>query len=383
MNINDLKEKRMNLVNQAKEISQRDNFGEEEKVQVDKILKDIEGIEARITILEKEDAIEREAVERNRKPAVLTPIQEIRSYLLREERGAAVQTTTTTAGGYLIPEGFRADILEAFLQFGGMYGVSQIFRTPTGNDIVWPTNDDTANKAFQIDESTSPESSGSNTALTFGHKTLKAWKWTSSLIRVPFELLEDEGMSQVLSSFIMTRLRERMWRGLNAAWTTGAGTTTIQGVTIGATAGVTGSATAITKDNFYDLEAAIDPAYYRTARFMMNNKTLTALKKLSIGDADDQPLWQPSIRDGAPDTILGYPYTLNQDMPDIGANNRSIIFGDFGYYVIREVSDWRMKRLDERFADTDQVGFVVFARYDGQVADAGTHPLKYLRHAST
>jgi HK97 family phage major capsid protein len=384
MNINDLKEKRMNLINQAKEIHKRDVFGEEEKVQVDKILKDIEALESRMAILEKEEALEKESILRNKPIERQSPIMEIRDYLRSEQRAAAAQTSTTTAGGYLIPEGFKADILEAFLQFGGMYGVSQIFKTPTGNDIMWPTNDDTANKAFQINESTSPEVSGNNAALVFGQKTLKAYKWTSSLIRVPFELLEDEGMAPMLSSFIQARLRERMWRGLNAAWTTGGGSTTIEGVVTGATAsGVTAAASAITKDNFYDVEASLDPAYYRNARWMLNNKTLTALKKLSVGASDDRPLWQPSVRDGAPDTILGYPYTINQDVADIGASAKSVLFGDFKHYVIREVSDWRMKRLDERFADTDQVGFVVFARYDGLVADAGTHPIKYLAHAAS
>ena len=383
MNINDLKEKRMNLVNQAKDITTRENFGAEEKVQTDKILEEIEGIESRIKVLEKEEALE--AASLKDEPKKVDEMADFRHYLTTGEiRTAAVQTVTTTAGGYAIPEGFRADILNAMKAFGGMYAVSQIFKTPSGNDIQWPLIDDTSNSAYQVDINTDPADDADNAALTFSQQTMKAWKWTSGLIRVPIELIQDAALSEVFATFVSNKLKERMWRGLNAAWTTGAGTTTIEGVAVGATSsGVTMTASAITKDNFYDIEAALDPAYYRNARWMMNNSTLSALKKLSFGDSDDRPLWQPSVRDGSPDTILGYPYTINQDVADIGASAKSILFGDFKNYVIREVADWRMIRLNERYAETDQVGFSLFARYDGFVADAGTHPILYTAHAAS
>ena len=52
---------------------------------------------------------------------------------------------------------------------------------------------------------------------------------------------------------------------------------------------------------------------------------------------------------------------------------KTVLFGDFGNYRIREVGDWRVKRLEERYGEKDQVAFLLFARYDGQVVDAGTH----------
>jgi HK97 family phage major capsid protein len=386
MNINDLKEKRMNLLNQAKEITSRDSYGAEEKVQVDKILAEIDGVESRMKVLEKEEALEKAAFENKKEETkLLTTSEEIRHYLLTGEvRSAATQTVTTTAGGYAIPEGFRADILKAMLEYGGVYSVAQIFKTQSGNDIPWPTINDTSNKAYLVDINTDPSSDASNAALVFGQKTMKAYKYTSGLIQVPRELLEDEGLSETLSTFIDMQLKERMSRGLNYSFTLGVGTTDIEGVTVGAyTSSVTASASAITKDNFYDVEASVDPAYRRNGRWMFNDSTLTALKKLYVGSSDDRPLWQPSVRDGAPDTILGYPYTINQDMADIGASAKSILFGDFKNYVIREVADWRLVRLNERYAEKDQVGFTLFARYDGFVADAGTHPIKYMAHAAS
>jgi len=127
----------------------------------------------------------------------------------------------------------------------------------------------------------------------------------------------------------------------------------------------------------------VDPLYRSNARFMFNDSTLEAIKKLTFGDADGRPLWQPSVAVGAPDTIEGKPYVINQSMANIGASAASVLFGDFSYYFIREVADWRLVRLNERYAEKDQVGFTLFARYDAKVIDAGTHPIYKLVHAAS
>src|SRR5690606_2511074 len=93
--------------------------------------------------------------------------------------------------------------------------------------------------------------------------------------------------------------------------------------------------------------------------------------------------------DGEPPTVLGYRYTINQDMAtwvdaaDSNDNKKIALFGDFHKYIIRQVAGMRIVRLNERFGDTDEVGFVVFARFDGDLLDAGTHPVKYMRVAAT
>jgi HK97 family phage major capsid protein len=84
-------------------------------------------------------------------------------------------------------------------------------------------------------------------------------------------------------------------------------------------------------------------------------------------------------------TILGYPYVINQDMAVMAANAKSILFGDFSYYLIREVQDLRVLRLDERYADYLQAGFLAFVRTDGLLANAGgtNAPIKYYANSAT
>jgi HK97 family phage major capsid protein len=105
------------------------------------------------------------------------------------------------------------------------------------------------------------------------------------------------------------------------------------------------------------------------------------LKKVKVmqysGDTTGVPLWQPSLVAGQPDLIHGYPYIVNQSMTTPATAVKSILFGDFSKYIIRDVRDVVLMRLDERFAEQHSVAFLAFARSDGDLLDAGTDPVKY------
>lgn len=299
---------------------------------------------------------------------------------------AAQQSTTDAAGGYTIPQGFQAELDKGVKAFGGMFEAARIWRTSTGNDVVWPQNNDTANKAYLLAEAGNAETSA--TAAVFGQATFNAYKYTSGLIRISSELLTDSAFN--MPAVIAELVSERMFRGLNEAFTTADGSSKPKGITIAAVHGNnTGDDAALTADDFIELEHEVDPGYRNRpgTRFMFHDSVLKTVKKLSVSDTDKTPLWLPSFRDGAPASILGYNYTINQDMAQwvSGANdNKKIaLFGDFQKYIIRQVAGMRIVRLNERFGDTDEVGFVVFARFDGDLLDAGTHPVKYMRMSAT
>jgi len=87
-------------------------------------------------------------------------------------------------------------------------------------------------------------------------------------------------------------------------------------------------------DKILDLIYAPKQAYRANGRFVLNRKTLSAVRKFK--DADGNYLWQPSLAAGSPSTLFGYPVTEVEEMPDVGANSHSIAFGDFarGYLVV-------------------------------------------------
>jgi len=295
-----------------------------------------------------------------------------------KELRSNAQSLTNNKGGYTVPEGFSNELAVAELAWGGMLQVSRILRTNTGNDIPWPSTNDTAIKAYLLAEAGSASTSASD--VTFAQAvTLKAYKYTSGMVRISDEILTDSYFN--MTTLLADLFGLRMGRGLNAAYTTADGSDKVSGVVTGATSsGVTAGSGSLTYDNLVDLLHSVDPAYRMNARFMFNDSTLAYLRKLLDGDSN-LPIWQPNISQSEPATILGFPYTINQDVADIGTGAKSVLFGDFNNYVIRIVNGDRLKIVNELYADTDQIGMVLFRRTDGHVVDAGTHPIKYLTHA--
>ena len=86
-------------------------------------------------------------------------------------------------------------------------------------------------------------------------------------------------------------------------------------------------------DRLIDLVYALKSQFRPNARFVMNRRTVSAVRKLK--DADGNYLWRPGAA-GEAASLLGYPVTEIEDMPDIAANSFSVAFGDFrrGYLIV-------------------------------------------------
>jgi HK97 family phage major capsid protein len=122
---------------------------------------------------------------------------------------------------------------------------------------------------------------------------------------------------------------------------------------------------------------------------MFNDSTLKAIKKLK--DSNGRPLWQLYAESSfgqkiAQDTILGYPYNINQSMATMGAGspavgNISLLFGAFNRFIVRDVLEMTLLRLTERYAEYGQVGFLAFARCDSRYINSNA--VKYFQNSAT
>jgi HK97 family phage major capsid protein len=294
----------------------------------------------------------------------------------------AAQTVTTTGGGYLIPREFQKELDVAMLAFGPMTNPAavRVLETPTGATLDWPTVNDTAVKGELLAINTQ----AAQTAFAVGQVSFDAYKFSSKIILVPVELAQDAAFP--IDTFLKDALAERIGRILNDYLTTGSGSSQPNGIVTAATAsGIAGfdlSELAAGVTSAYTwylmlvaLEHSVDPAYRQGAAFMMHDTMLRDLRKCI--DTTGRPIWAPGMTPGAPDTMLGYPFWINQSMSNTGTTtNIPIIFGQLKKYMTRIARPTIMLRLIERYADYLQVGYISFDRADGDLLDAGTHPIK-------
>lgn len=275
----------------------------------------------------------------------------------------ANQSTTATEGGETIPQGFAGEIDRAMLAFNGPRQVSRVIKTATGNAIPWPTVDDTSVSGRLLAESAAL----TTTDITYSSVTLNAYKYSSDAVKASSELLEDSAFN--LATEFGSLLGERLGRKTAEAFTNGTGSSQPQGCAQAATVGKTAaSATAITADELLDLLHALDPSYrgLSSTGWMLHDNVLLVLRKLKSNDS--QYLWQPGLQAGVPDRLAGYPVTVNQNMNGtVATTEKTILFGAFEKFIIRDAGNVRLFRLDELYRANDQTGFIAFSRHESKV----------------
>jgi HK97 family phage major capsid protein len=402
MTSQELLQKRMNLWTQLKQINERQddkgNLTSDDQTQwqrlndeIDNLTKAIERTK-QVEQIEAQEAEARAKVETPKaKKAEVSRAEAFDKWMRRMElsseersilaRGTDTQTTTANEhGGYLVPSEWAPSIEKVMAQYSGMLQASRVIRTNSGGPLYFPVVDETAVMGAKIGEGVADSVSD----VTWSQKELNAYTYTSNVIKVSYELEQDNAYP--LAQHLQEIMAERLGRILNQEATVGDGTGDPNGVMTASSAGKVASATnAITRDEILDLIHSVDRVYRGTPNsyLMLHDTTLAAIKKLTVGTSDDRPLWQPSIRDGEPDRIEGIPYIVNNDIAELtdGVSSRVMAYGDFSKYVIRMSRDIEVKRLIERYADERVTGWFAFMRFDSELIN--TSAVKHLALAAS
>ncbi|MDE2106700.1 MAG: phage major capsid protein [Patescibacteria group bacterium] len=311
------------------------------------------------------------------------------------------------AGDAMIPQGFVYTLNVALKWYGGIIdpNVCTYLDTTMGNLMPYPNVDDTGNTGeITAENSTVTGGSGTgDTDPTFSVVNLSANMYDSGVVLVPIQLIQDAAFNTEQYLVGDTNLDNprgqkgllaiRIGRKLNADCTTGDGSNKPKGIVSAAALGLSGaSPTTISYNELVELEHSVDPAYRGSdaygvplAKFMFNDSTLKALKKLA--DSNNRPLWiaggvSEGVQGRRPDMFNGYSYVINQDMASLGSSAKSILFGDFKKYIIRRVRGLEVFTFRERYMNNLQIGFLGYQRYDGQLLTAGS-PVKYFQNSAT
>lgn len=293
----------------------------------------------------------------------------------------AMSTTTGSEGGFTVPTEIAAMVIDALKAFGGMRQVATIIRSSSGNDWQYPASDGTS----ETGEIVGQNAAATTGEITFTQVPLVTYKYSSKKIALPWELVQDSVIDIV--AFVVNRLATRLGRITNTHFTVGTGSSQPFGIVARASSGkvgTTGQTTTVIYDDIVDLQHSIDPAYRKNGKFMMNDASVKVLRK--IKDSQNRPLFVPgyemNVPGGAPDTLCGAPIVVNQDVAVMAANAKSIIFGDFSLYTIRDVMSAEVRRFDDSaFALNGQVGFCGWQRCGGNLLD--TAGVKYYANSAT
>lgn len=294
----------------------------------------------------------------------------------------AMSTTTGTEGGYTVATEFSRNLLQAMRQMGGVRSVASNIKTATGAQMLFPTADSTAEEGEIVGQN---QQVGKGET-TFGQASMDVYKYSSKAIALPFELIQDSMFD--VEAYIQELLKLRLWRIQNRHQTMGSGTSQPKGLVTAATlgkAGATGQVASVTYDDLVDLEHSVDPVYRSACRLMMHDDSLRAVRK--IKDSNNRPIFVPGYEQGnpggAPDRLLGREIVINQNMDPMGAGKKSILFGDFSKYVVRDVMDLTLFRMaDSKYIELGQIGFLAFMRSGGNLLDVGG-AVKYYQNAAS
>ena len=263
-----------------------------------------------------------------------------------------LQEGVDAEGGYLVPEEYDHRLIDTLAEENIMRRLATIITTSGEHKINIAA---TKPAASWIEE---------GGALTFGDATfsqilLDAHKLHVA-IKVTEELLYDNAFN--LEGYILDQFGKALANAEEDAFLNGDGTGKPLGLfaeTGGGT--VAGTLTAAIKsDDMLDLVYALKRPYRKQASFIMNDKTLSSLRKLK--DNNGAYIWQPSYQAGEPDRVLGYAVHTSAYAPE-----DAIAFGDYKYYNIGDRGTRSFAELRELFAGNGMIGYVAKERVDGKL----------------
>lgn len=288
---------------------------------------------------------------------------------------AALNETTSSEGGYLVPISYSNQLVTAINERSVLRTAGARVLTVGGtNSFRVPTLTNSTTAAIITAESTSY----SEIEPTLGEVEFNPYKLTAQS-NATEEVLADSRID-VLNAVLAPDAVNRFIKAENTYFATGTGSSQPQGVMVGGTVGVTAAATnAITADEIIDTYHSLASDYRPNAVWLMNDATLKVIRKFRESSTTGAYLWQPGLAQGQPDTILGRPvYTLST-IDTIATGKKVIAFGDMSYFWIADFAGLQFRRLVERYADIGQVAFQWYRRVDSNVMLSAA--IKYLKCA--
>lgn len=277
----------------------------------------------------------------------------------------ALQVDQDSKGGYLATKSWIDELIQEVDDLVFVRGLATIYQVPTATSIGAPKlENDPADADWTAELGTGQE----DTDMSFGARELTPHP-LAKRIKLSRTLLRKVPGAEAL---VRSRLAYKFGITMEKAYLTGNGaqqplglfTASDKGISTARDVSTGNTETAMTFDGLIEAKYKVKSQYWPRAAWMFHRDGTKLLVK--IKDGEGQYIWRPSISAGEPDMLLGRPVNVSEYVPNTFTTGLYVgMFGDFSYYWIADSLQFELQRLDELYAETNQVGLIGRWESDG------------------
>ena len=288
----------------------------------------------------------------------------------------AIYTDGGASGGSMqVPVGFERELYQYMEEQNSVLRIANVIVTDTGGPFTLPR---------LTSHGVGTQVSGQGTALAgtdpvFGTVRLDDYRY-GQLVKLSKSSITDFGWD--VEGFVGQNIGRALGRVTAGAYVTGGGSSAPNGVVTAAGSIVTGGTLiTATYEKLIDLQHSIATPYWNgngDAAFLMNSSTAGSLRKLrsGAGGTEGDFLWTPATYVagvtpmGLPDRLLNSPVYIDSNVADQGSAAKAVVFGDWSAFVVRLVGGVQIERSDQRYFDTEEIGYRGVVRTDSDLMDS-------------
>lgn len=371
-NIKGMLEKRSALLAEAETIlkgceTENRALSEEENGRYDAILAEVKDLDATLAKAEEMDqlAVRSFVDQAAKEDPALAEERAFADYVLGKsmELRTGEQNVTMSNNGAIIPVTIANRIIKEvkdrcpILAGATLYRVKGTLKVP-----VWGNANSTHNISvgYQTEFSEITADAGKFTSVDLGG-------YLAGALTLIGRSVENNAVFNV-TNFIISEMAERIALFLEGELLKGTGSSAAQGALNSSNGLTAAGTTAVTADELIGLQACVKQAYQADACWTMSPATFTAIKKLK--DGNGMYLLQGDFSSAFPYRLLGKPVYVSDNMDDMAATKKAILYGDYSGLSVNIREDISIEVLREKYATQHAIGVVSWFEFDAKITDA-------------
>lgn len=272
------------------------------------------------------------------------------------------------AGGYIsVPDQHRDELITKQREMSAMRRIARVLPPIPGGSSVTPSEE---NDLSDAEWTTEIKTGNADTVKPFGRRVLTPHP-LAKRIKVSRTLMRSARFD--MEAWVNDRMAYKFAVPEENAFINGSGAAQPLGLlnTSDLPVFTTAGSLAVTGDDVINWVYSL-PARYAPGATILCNRAFIRKVRLLKG-TDNNYLWQPGLQGGSPSRILDTPYEVSDRFDDgLDANDaweasaKIAVIGDFQYYWIVDSLNFTLQRVDELYAETNEVGFIGRKEADGQ-----------------